>query len=153
MNRIPGWRANSTAGPANFTASAIASPRARRRKPCWRALRSPQRSDVRCLNPQHAVGPVGLLERRDIADLEDEAERLDRLVQVMGLRCPDDGRSNARPARHPGKRHLGRLDTELARNLLHALGDREILGLEVHALGKIVALGAHGLALLALGHA
>src|SRR5476649_989673 len=72
---------------------------------------------------------------------------------MRGLGRADDGRCYARPAGDPGEGHLRRLDAELGCHLLHPLDDGEIVRLEIHALGEIVDLGPHGLALLALGHA
>src|SRR5436190_9512478 len=71
---------------------------------------------------------------------------------MMRLRGADDGRGDPRPARDPGQGDLRRRDAELACDLLHPLGDRKIVALEIHALGEIVVLGAYRLALLALGH-
>src|SRR5262245_22435918 len=98
--------------------------------------------------PEDRMRAIGLLQPLDVLAAQLDLEGRDGVVEMLHLAGADDRRRHAGPRQQPGERDLRRLAVVLARHFLHALGDREVVGLVVHLLGEVVGAGPHRAAAL-----
>src|SRR5207302_10000982 len=92
--------------------------------------------------PEHRVGPVRLLEPRDLVAGERELRGGECVLEMLGLRRTDDRRGDARLVQQPRERDLRGRDAALARDLDRTLDDVEVFVAPVQLVRVRVGLGA-----------